>query len=60
MERSKAGSKGKMSPVGLSQPNQNIIIINIIWYYFTRIVPYVLVPIITIIISKLVTRYALH
>ena len=32
MERSKAGTK-KRSPDGLSHPNQNIIIINIIWYF---------------------------
>ena len=30
MERSKAGTK-KISPDGLSHPNQNTIIINIIW-----------------------------
>ena len=35
MERSKAG-KEKRSPDGLSLPNQNTIIINIICLYFTR------------------------
>ena len=35
MERGKAGTK-KRSPDGLSLPNQNTIIINIIWYYFKR------------------------
>ena len=35
MERSKACTKEK-SPDGLSLPVQNKIIINIIWYYFTR------------------------
>ena len=35
MERSKAGAKER-SPDSLSQPNQNTISINIMWYYFTR------------------------
>ena len=34
MERSTAGTKEKRSPDGLSLPNQYIILINIIWYYF--------------------------
>ena len=33
MERSKAGKKER-SPDGQSLPNQNTILINIIWYYF--------------------------
>ena len=32
MERSKAGTKYKISPDGLSLSNQNTIIINITWY----------------------------
>ena len=36
MEKSKAGMKKKKSLYGLSLPNQNTIIINIIWYYFIR------------------------
>ena len=35
MERGKAGTK-KRSPDGLSHPNHNTIIINIIWKYFIR------------------------
>ena len=35
MEKSKAGTKER-SPDGLSLPNQNTILINIKWYYFTR------------------------
>ena len=35
MERSKAGTKER-SPDTVSPPNQNIILINLIWYYFTR------------------------
>ena len=35
MERSKAGTKER-SPDGLSLPNQNTILINIMWYYVTR------------------------
>ena len=39
MEKSKAGTKEKISPCGVSVPNQYIIIIikiiNKIWYYFT-------------------------
>ena len=35
MERSKAGTKERR-PDGLSLPNQNTILINIIWYYFPR------------------------
>ena len=34
MERRKADTK-KISPDGLSLPNQKTIIINIIWYYIT-------------------------
>ena len=37
MERSKAGTKEKRSPNGLNYPNQNIILINIIWYFFYKI-----------------------
>ena len=36
MERSKAGTKEKRSPDGLSLPTQNTIIINITWDYFKR------------------------
>ena len=36
MERSKAGTKEKISPDGMNYPNQNTILINIIWYYFAR------------------------
>ena len=40
-ERSEYGKKStagtnKRSPDGLSLPNQNTILINIKWYYFTR------------------------
>ena len=35
MERSKASTKER-SPSDLSLPNQNTILINIIWYHFTR------------------------
>ena len=35
MLRIKAGTKER-SPDGLSRPNEITIIINIIWYYFTR------------------------
>ena len=35
MERSDAGTKER-SPEGLSGPNQNTILINIIWYNFKR------------------------
>ena len=35
MERNKAGMKER-SPDRLSLPNQNKILIKIIWYYFTR------------------------
>ena len=35
MERSKAGTKER-SPGGLSLPNQNKILINIIWHHFKR------------------------
>ena len=34
-ERSKAGTK-KLSPGGLSLPNQNTMMINIIWQYFIK------------------------
>ena len=37
MERSKVSTKQK-SPNGLSLPNQNTILINIIWYYFIIII----------------------
>ena len=36
MERSKEGTKEKISHDGLNYPNQNTILRNIIWYYFTR------------------------
>ena len=36
MKRSTANTKEKISPDGLLLPIQNTIIINIIWYYFTR------------------------
>ena len=36
MERSKAGTKEKISPDGVNYPNQNTIIINIICKYFIR------------------------
>ena len=35
MERSKTDTI-EISPDGLSQPNQNTMLINIIWYYFKR------------------------
>ena len=35
MERRKAGTKER-NPNGLSLPNQNTILMNIIWYYFAR------------------------
>ena len=35
MEKSKAGAKER-SPDNLSLPNQNAIVINLKWYYFTR------------------------
>ena len=35
MERSKAGTKERRPEV-LYLPNQNTILMNIIWYYFTR------------------------
>ena len=35
MEEHKAGTEER-SPDGLSLPNQNTILINITWYYFTR------------------------
>ena len=34
MERSTAGTKGKRSPDGLNYPNENTIIINILFWYF--------------------------
>ena len=34
MEKSKAGTKEKRSPDGLNYPNQNTIIINIIYQHF--------------------------
>ena len=38
MERSKAGSTKERCSDGLSLPNQNMILIHIIWYYFKRYV----------------------
>ena len=37
MERIKAGTKERR-PEGLYLPNQNTILVNIIWYYFTRFI----------------------
>ena len=35
MERRKAGTRER-SPDGLPLPNQNTVLINLRWYYFTR------------------------
>ena len=36
MEKSKTGKREKRSADGLNYTNQNTILINITWYYFTR------------------------